>query len=683
MIKNGVASFDPPPGLLKRGFIVSYDPSSGMMDVQLAESQAQKGSRPLPVQVPAPFPLFYNNGLFMGSMPAKYTPVIVGISSGGQYYFVSFLAENLSVVPQLNLGELLIQSNDDTSIKLDLQNNISIGSATSKLHINTNNPKSPKTNFITLNFENENHLTQAYRSIGGLIKRDLKPNNQFDPETKLEDDNYDPIYKLIGLDPSATANDLITGSSKNPPFVEHREMVYEFQYQSNVDDDLSEASKYNSSPNSNVYYTSPNRRKSRADTLSLSLVAPNYLMESVKGTVVDIFGNLLDMNRAPLAIGKDPSSTIRSNVSTNQEKSFINIRGIERKGLAYHFEINARKDPNPTFTNTNPPLDINADNYNAKLQRSRFFMDIDKEGQIKVNVPASSETGNIPLLARYENYSTFGPEDNGNPNKLWFRDDNLDIFLDSIASPMLTPNASGGFDATPDRGSINIMAGDAPATPIDRLTGSHIRHGQPFHDILQTCLVHQNSDFISYQSGIDANPLDLSYIPELKNIVSTTIQTTGPNANSGGRSGSINLDGSLEMSIGANTVDRQSLWLDAAGGLVANIGRDKNQRSAMINMDGDFYFQIGGFGVSGDARFASLGQDGAYGAVLDLRIFTGGGYSNMIRIDSHGITVLSPGNISIESKGDMKLVAGGNLDIQAETLTLQERMVLKVFGGSI
>ena len=39
-------------------------------------------------------------------------------------------------------------------------------------------------------------------------------------------------------------------------------------------------------------------------------------------------------------------------------------------------------------------------------QRSRFFIDIDKEGQFKLNVPASSEKGNVPILTRYENYST-------------------------------------------------------------------------------------------------------------------------------------------------------------------------------------------------------------------------------------------------------------------------------------
>jgi hypothetical protein len=199
---------------------------------------------------------------------------------------------------------------------------------------------------------------------------------------------------------------------------------------------------------------------------------------------------------------------------------------------------------------------------------------------------------------------------------------------------------------------------------------------------LQTCYTLQNPQFLEYQNGENPLPLDLSYIQPLSHVVSDTIQLSGSNANAGGRSGSISLDGSLELNLGANTVDRQSLWVDTAGGIVANIGRDRNSRSAIIGMDGDFYLQIGGFGVSGDARFAQL-NNGNYGAVLDLRVSCGGGYVNMVRIDQHGITVMSPGNIALHSKGNMTLTADGNLTIDASTVTIQQRYVLKDSGGSI
>ncbi len=89
------------------------------------------------------------------------------------------------------------------------------------------------------------------------------------------------------------------------------------------------------------------------------------------------------------------------------------------------------------------------------------------------------------------------------------------------------------------------------------------------------------------------------------NVVSKIIYVGGDKANAGGRSGQINFDGSLELNVGANTVDRQSLWLDTAGGIVANVGRDKLNRSMIMGMDGDCFIQVGGYGVSTDSRFGS------------------------------------------------------------------------------
>lgn len=682
MSPNPTGLFDPQVGLLQRGSIKGYDPTRGTIQVQLNTASAVKGQDRLVVDVPAPHSMFYNNGLFIGTLPSMGTPVVVGQGLGGNYYFVSYLAENLPAVPILTQNELLIQSNSDTFITLDTANNISLGSDNNQIHINTGNKNFPKTNLISINFQNENHFTQGYREVGGLVKRDLRPNIYFDPNTKLEDDSYDNKYKIIGIDPTFTSNDLTSGPLKNPPLAEHRELVYEFQYTSDVLDDTSENLRYSGTGFTPPTYTRPNRRKSRADVLSLSLVAPNYLMEEIKGTVVDIFGNILDFNRSPIPVGQG-NNTLKPNISPDKAEAYANIRALERNSIAYHFEINARKDlstqPNDSIVDA---ININADNYNAKLLRSRFFMDINKEGQFKLNVPASSETGSIPLLARYENYSTYGPDDSSNPNKLWFRNDNLDIFLDGLAAYQATPSNDGGFTYSTTHGSINIMGGDAVATPIDRITNTHLKHGTVFHDILQTCYVHQNSQFLNYQTGENPNPLNLSYITPLSHIVSDTIQISGDSANAGGRSGSISTDGSLEFNIGANTIDRQSLWLDTAGGIVANIGRDRNSRSAMLSMNGDVYMQIGGFGVSGDSRFAQL-NNGNYGAVLDLRISCGGGYVNMIRVDQHGITILSPGNIAIHSKGDMTLTADGNMTLDAASLTIQQRFVLKDNGGSI
>lgn len=684
-----VNMFDEPVGLLKTGTIVApgYNPETGTITVLLNTAQAAQGQQRLPIEIPAPHSLFYNNGMFIGALPHIGTPVVVGQGSSNQYYFVSFLAENLGVVPDLTAGEILLRTNSDTKITLNTKNDIYLGSETNRLHINTGSINNPHTNLISTNFDNEYHFTQAYRRIGGLVKRDIRINVAgYDQSSKLEDDSYDQVYKPIGLDPNFPVNDIISGPTKNPPFVESREIVYEFQPSSRIGDDLAESLKYNTAGagSTKTKYNIVNRRTSRADTLSLTLVEPNYLMETVKGTVVDIFGNILDLNRQPLQLDTD-QTTLQLTKGPDKRKSFLKIKELERRSIAFHFELNARKDfgrAAQSSTSAAQLLDINSNKDYSRI-RSRFFFDIDKEGQFKLNVPASSEKGNIPLAVRYENYSTYGAENDGDPNSLVVRSDHKDIFIDSFAANPQDAN----FNSSKDRGSIEIQDAGSPATPKDRIVGTPIKHGMVYHDIFKTCFVHQNNRYIDYQvyTGADRT-VNIDRMPVLDNIASKVIRISGDEspdnggANAGGRSGAMNFDGSLEMNIGANTIDRQSLWLDMAGGMIMNVGRDRQKRSALVSMGGDFFFQIGGYGVAGDTRFIKE-NDSVRGAVLDLRVMTNGGYCHLIRCDSDGISIMSPGNIAIHAKQKLKLT-GQDVSIEAATLQLNKRMVLKI-GPSI
>lgn len=659
--------FDKEIGLFETGAITGYDSSNNTLKVRLNSSTAIRG-QVSSIDVPCPHSLFYNNGLFIGTVPVPGTPIVVGQGSGGQYYFVSFLIENLPMLPTIEMGKILISANDQTAISVGLNNSINIGSAMHKLHINTSEK------YITSVFDTSHTFTQGTRKIEGTIKRDLRVNTNFDSNSKLEDDEYNNKYFTIGLDPSASPNAIVTGSIKNPPFVEQREIIYEFQNDSEVKDELSESLLYgNVKPPVNSFVF-PNRRKSRADTLSLTLGSPNYLIESIKGTVVDIFGNILDINRVPLPVGQD-QYTIRVPISTDKTSSYLKIRELQRKSIAFHFELNARKDLSTHNGKLKLP-DINSNEDYAR-NRSRLFVDIDKEGLIKFNVPASSEKGNIPLLSRYENYSTIGSEDNNNIDKLVFRDDNLDILHDSFAAPKFDIN-SGNISS--ERGSINIDSNGAIGTPIDRITNTHIKHGTAYHDITATCYAHQRSDFLKYVADDDNLVFSrkaINKIPLLNQVVSDTIVVSGDNANAGGRSISANFDGSAEFSIGANTIDRQSLWLDLAGGSIINFGRDKQNTSAALSMNGNVFWQIGGIGVSGDSRFEKY-NNGHIGAVLDIRVFNSGLRVTMIRIDDEGIKIMSPGNVAIHSGQNLRLTADGDIGIECENLTLQNRLVDKL-----
>jgi hypothetical protein len=701
---TGVNSLDPPVGMVRNGTIVGYDPTTNTLQVRLTESTAAAG-KSVPIPVPAYFPHSDSNGAFIGAMPVKGTTVTLAQTAGGQYYIVNQQQEALNNIPDLTQGQMLLHTTDTSHISLDMESHIYVGSDTNHIHVFAGSDNYPKSNLITLNFENENHFNQAYREVGGLTKRDLRPNPNaasYDGSSKLEDDMYDTVYSLIGMDPTATANDLTTGSTKNPPFVEHRQMIYEFQFQSDLDDDVTESNKYSSTAQATPTYTTQNRRMNRADTMSLSLVSPNYLMEIVNGTVIDIFGNILDINRGGLPIGLAANNTLRASgttATTNAQQSWITIRALERKSIAHHFEINARKDPTPPNL-TGTDLSINADNYNAKVYRSRFSFDVDKEGQFKMNVPASSEEGNIPLLVRAENYSTFATTDNSNPNQTWFtqspNNTGQDIYVDSFAAPKQSISSTGipVFTQSFAHGSIQLLDGTTGANegPVDRISQFvtmnqyNIQHGTAFHDILQTGYLTRDSQVLGYPTGA-VNNVSVDYIssdmPTNALPASSKITVSGTGSNAGGRSGSANFDGSLEVNIGANTIDRQSLWLDTAGGAVVNLGRDTNQRSLVMDMDGHAFIQIGGYGVQvPDARFTPLGQDGLINGILDLRVYAGG-FCHIVRIDSMGIVLMSPGRIGVHAGQGLTLSSDGDMVIDCETLTIQQRAVKKVFGGSI
>lgn len=646
-----------PVGLLRKAVIVDINEQKGYIVAELDFASKTLGiDKQKQKKVQVPFAFYSGQGMFIGGKPKLGTPIVIGQGEGTQWYFVSFLVSNLPTIPSLKDGEMFLQASEDSKVIIRADGTIDLGGNRSKLHLNGEAQK--LNNKIQSSFSNTFIFSEALREISGIIKREVLIDNNTPSYQKLDSETYDNGLTPIGMDPQATTFINSNGPNKNPPFIEKKEIIYEFANSSKVSDEITESAIYGGTQSKPPQYLLPNRRESKTDGFSLSLVSPNYLIETVKGTGVDIFGNILDLNRTPI-LGYGIKSPLSLGSKSDKNISFLNIKAAERRSLAYHFEINARKDLSAqNGQEVLPDITSSAD---YARSRSRFFFDVDKEGQLKLNVPASSETGNIPLHARYENYSTFGPEDNSNPNKFIIRDDYLDIFLDSFAV-----------------GDVSINDQNGASSPIDRIGKNHIMHGMPFHSIVKSGTVFQSSvaqKFISYQNYKFANPIDLSQFPSLDQVVSPLITVSGPNANAGGRSGSMHFDGSLDVSLGANTIDRQSLWLDLAGGMVANIGRDKNFASAVVSLDGDLLVQIGGFGISSDSRFQD--QNNSYrGGALDIRVLNPGFTSTVIRIDKNGVSILTPKDFNIYAGGTLNIGAA-NVNIEAENMYLQNRLVNK------
>ncbi|MCZ2224573.1 MAG: hypothetical protein LC122_13190 [Chitinophagales bacterium] len=635
--------FNEEVGLLREGSIVGYDSTKRVALVKLTINEPIQGNY-TPVEVSLPNSLFYNNGLFIGAYPDVGTPVVIQQGSGGKYYFIGSLTNGFTDEINLDKNKLIIKSSSLSKIEMSTSHEISIGSDDNNLQLDAN------LGYYSNSYNNQYSFSYTSNKINSIIKREKYIDVNSADFNKIRDNKNYLSKFTVGFDPKTQTNYLTSSTRKNPPLNESRELIYEYPEESNVLDDFSELLIYKNLSNKKNY-SYPDRTKFRSNTLNLNLNYPNQLIEIIKGTVVDIFGNVVDINRYPISF--DNNSSLKSE---NKEEAFKRIKALQRKGIALHFELNARKDLYGNSGQISLP-DINSNSDNSR-NRSRFYIDVDKEGQFKINIPASSETGNVPLLTRYENFSYLSQDDNNNPNKLIFRDDGLDILHDSF-----------GF------GQISIKSENGESSPLDRIKSNHIKLGTAHHDIFSTCIAHQSLDFINYQHDTTIQ-LDNSYIS--KDFVGKEIITSGNNANAGGRSGQINLDGSLELNVGANTIDRQSLWLDTAGGMIANIGRDKNNNSAIFNLDGNMIVQIGGLGVSNDSRFSGL-NNGYIGGTLDIRVMRPGFQATMLRIDQEGIKVLTAGRMMFHANSDIVIKSDATMTLEAENMVIQERFVLK--GG--
>lgn len=116
------------------------------------------------------------------------------------------------------------------------------------------------------------------------------------------------------------------------------------------------------------------RNREQGNTLHL---AEHELIEVIGGNVADINGNILDINYRSISYG-DADRVPSGQLNIDYDRA----RRISRRGIGYHMQLT-------TNTRGNDPSE----------SKSNFVFDIDKEGLLKINIPASSDTGNIPFVS--------------------------------------------------------------------------------------------------------------------------------------------------------------------------------------------------------------------------------------------------------------------------------------------
>lgn len=677
-----------PQGIPHRATILkTYD--DGTVQVALDEVGYQDA---LSVRANFAADWFGPSGEFSGGYPARGTSVLMQQGQGGEWFIIrnipsdnifidtttaSFSSVGSDVMSAFQPGRHLTQVSDGTHLFLDPNIGIQAGHADKFLHINPNN------SIISDNFDSSLHFTESIRVIQQTIKRDLSENsNRNVLGSTLDDQSYDQTLFTIGMDPSSYTSPTTTGNNlRNLPLIENRTLIYEFASSYNFTSDQDESTRY-TDPNNAIPPLAVSRRNMRSDALSLSLVAPNQLIEKIEGTAVDAFGNILDINFSALPIGQINELSLSQNA--DKSDAFNKIRQQLRKSLAYVFEVNARKG-------TADPTDLIVPNVldttDYARNESKFILAIDKEGQFKLNVPASSETGNLSLLTRHTNYSNLlnTSDSTVDPSAFVKSITGQEIFLKSFATnPTIMLSSS-------EAASDGYAGLDGYASPIDYITDTNILFGTAFHDIAETC--HESLKTADYLTNglllINFDPdhhLNTDFVP-LPQIVSPTLIVSGPDANCGGRSATINLDGMLVMNVGANTVDRQSIWLDSAGGIVANVGRDLQNISSALSFDGDLFLEIGGVGIGNtyDSRFATQ-NDAIRNGTLDIKVYNSGQLS-ILRIGPTGIDIITPGKMVFSCDMDMIFRCNGKMAFEAPEIMLHaessKRIVNKFPANSI
>jgi len=586
----------------------------------------------------------------------------VAVIPDHNFYFDLDGASNIgydeTTYPELLEGEIAIKGNQAQYLDMRKNGNIrldaGLGSASSDIEL------SNATGVLFHRINQHYSFTEAGRSIDGIIRRDMREEEDksyADTTNFLDSEDYDFILSDIGRFPSSEVQNrtttLVLRTLRNPALVEKRSLVYEYANSFNVQsfDDEVRTLKDTDIPEVEsdigaLQVDASLRKNRRSDILNLNSRNYNHLIEKVEGTVVDIYGNVLDINRSIIQVPE-----ITSIQSTGADKEGLGkVYDYHRRSVKLHYEINSRKPIIDSEPAENDKIKNNARSF------STWSVDVDGEGLTKLNIPASSETGNIPVLGRYFTSRDSDPKNLENGS---FKDGNRrDIRLKQFGAKDIDDTTSFSGQKIKNENYLPKEIGGS-----SKLEQSVTTTGTAFHDIMNVAnSILSNGKFKN--SGTNTSPIS----EHITNKIAGRNEILDDLPNAGGKSLHANLDGSFEMSVGADTVDRKSIVLDTAGGMVAHFGRDKNGRSIVQQADGDIIIQVGGAGLSSDTRFKEESDVEDRPGRIEIHLNRPNGTPQKIIIDEDGLTFDIQQGMYFKSTGDMVFDCGGNMLLHAKRI---------------
>lgn len=540
------------------------------------------------------------------------------------------MAENRIIIKGEFDNEFRFLENGDAALKL----------ADAGIYWLTDNAKLTTTNISENNFS----YSKSGRVISGSIRRMPMTQRKIFPRPSLmeyslySEPNYARYTDAIGFFTGDKALQYsILGKIRNPELSEFRMVINEFSTDSmftGFDDEVLRMNR-----DKKLFEKSDTLERNR-ETGNILHLAEHELVEVVGGNLIDFNGFPLDINYNALAYGDDSNKTPSSkNIKTDMEQA----KRISRRGVGLHVQLS---------TNTSSSDESNSS--------KNFVFDVDKEGVLKVNVPASSDTGNIPFVSKTnyikdDNYTetVFANESVEEQIPALLRDSNGDVVFPRIGDPNLTTRSTGvRFDISgknpyfgvPGVGVNNTVRVNSTkhhnmyataerliANMIDRVNipsyfmdpsgePTELPQGKPFE-------VPYSKELLDPKSTVTGLPVSMSTVVVFpKNpaidpggdtvvagnvfdddnlpigkpfsnkftVTGDTVSIDSNNKKVGGKSSNLNFEGSIELSVGKDNYDQKSILLDTAGALVSWFGKDKNNRSVVMQTDGDALLNIGG-----------------------------------------------------------------------------------------
>ena len=377
-------------------------------------------------------------------------------------------------------------------------------------------------------------------------------------------------------------------------------------------------------------------------------MAPHQLVEVIIGNVVNSRGEILDQNYNPIVLGDArglPFGQVKDSLIYEEAR----LKG--RRGIGYHFQLSTtnysydidNSKDNFIFSidkegvlRTNIPASSGTGNVIYPSYAS-FYSDITRKIQTEYRFNAEKEE-KIPVTLRFIDTSSTGKEeaatdiavlpsvpylaDNEVPTRykgVRFSNENnyfkgVSNTTDDPESVRINPTLHHNMYAAAEMliaNKISSINSDLENTGFTGFVSSDPsrRHfeikGNPTSSMV-TVTVSPGDPAIGTGGGTIVAGKDLEdqakfansfILDETEDGISAVIKdriSGEERSNAGGKSANINLEGSLELSIGKDNYDNKSILLDTAGGMVAWFGADAKNRSVIMQTDGDVLMNIGG-----------------------------------------------------------------------------------------